>query len=54
VPPLFPVKAPLGALGQLPELVQSGGVLIGQFTAVSLDGDLHLVVLLFRFGVSEI
>ena len=54
VPPLLPVKAPFGALGQLPELVQGGGVLIGQLAAVSLDGDLHRVVLLFRFGVSEI
>jgi hypothetical protein len=54
VPPLFPVKAPLGAFGQLPELVNGGSVLIGQFAAVSFDGDFHLVVLLFRFGVSEI
>ncbi len=54
MPPLLPVKAPLGALGQLPKLVESGGILIGQLAAVSLDGDLHLVVLLFRFGVSEI
>ena len=54
VPPLFPVKAPFGAFGQLPELVQGDGILIGQFAAISLDGDLHRVVLLFRFGVSEI
>ena len=50
MPPLFPVKAPLGAFGQLPELVNGGSVLIGQFAAVSLDDDLHLVFLLFRFG----
>ena len=54
VPPLFPVKAPLSALGQLPELIQGSSVLIGQLAAISLDGDLHRVVLLFRFGVSEI
>ena len=50
VPPLFPVKAPFGALGQLPKLVKGGGVLIGHFAAVSLDGNLHRVILLFRFG----
>ena len=49
-PPLFPVKAPLGTLGQLPELVKGGGVLIGHFAAVSLDGNFHRVILLFRFG----
>ena len=54
VPPLLPVKAPFGALGQLPKFLKGGGVLIGHLAAVSLDGDLHLVVLLFRFGVSEI
>ena len=35
-------------------VVQGDGILIGQFAAISLDGDLHRVVLLFRFGVSEI
>ena len=50
VPPLLPFKAPLGALGQLPELVKGCGILIGHFVAVSLDGNLHRVVLLFRFG----
>ena len=54
MPPLFPVKAPLGALDQFPKFLKGGGVLIGHLAAVSLDGDLHLVVLLFRFGVSEI
>ena len=54
MPPLLPVEAPLGAFGQLPELVQGDGILIGQFAAISLDGDLHRVVLLFRFGVNEI
>ena len=49
VPPLLPVKAPLGALGQFPKLVKGGGVLIGHFATISLDGNLHLVVLLFRF-----
>ena len=28
MPPLFPVKAPLGALGQLPKLVKGGGILL--------------------------
>ena len=50
MPPLLPLKAPLGALGQLPELVKGGGILIGQLAAISLDGDLHRVILLFRFG----
>ena len=54
VPPLLPVKAPLGALDQFPKLVESGGILTGHLAAVSFDGDLHRVVLLFRFGVSEI
>ena len=54
MPPLLAVKAPFGTLGQLPKLVKGGGVLIGHFAAVSLDGDLHRVILLFRFGVSEI
>ena len=53
MPPLLPLKAPLGALGQFPKFLKSGGVLIGHLTAISLDGDLHLVFLLFRFGVSE-
>jgi len=50
MPPLYPVKAPLGALAQLTELVKGGGVLIGYFAAISFDGDLHLVFFLFRLG----
>ena len=43
MPLLFPVKAPLGAFDQLPELVKGCGVLIGQLATVSFDGDSHLV-----------
>jgi hypothetical protein len=50
MPPLFPVKAPLGTLDQFPKFLKGGGVLIGHFAAVSLDGNFHRVILLFRFG----
>ena len=33
-----------------PKLVKGGGVLIGHLAAISLDGDFHLIILLFRFG----
>ena len=49
-----PGLSDLPTLGQLPKLVKGSSVLVGHFAAVSLDGNFHRVILLFRFGVSEI
>jgi len=46
---LLPVKALFHTLSQLPKLVEGGSVRIGHFAAVSLGGDFHRVILLFRF-----